>query len=141
MNAPLRTTSRCRRWRWWPIAAVAVLAALAPILTGCGGSDETFGLADVSDTRTPADIRFVIPAGTGVAIDAGEPVEIIPADLTVEVGDVLELDNEDDRGHIVGPFYVGAGETLRQRFSAPGEFVGVCTVHPSGQVTVTVVEP
>ena len=51
---------------------------------------------------------------------------------------MIEIENEDDRGHLVGPFFVGAGETLRQRFSSPGEFTGECTVHPSGQITLTV---
>jgi len=31
-----------------------------------------------------------------------------------------------------------AGETMRQTFKSPGEFIGECTVHPSGQIAVTV---
>ena len=38
-------------------------------------------------------------------------------------------------GALVG---CGANETLTQRFSTPGEFESVCTVHPSGQVVLTV---
>jgi plastocyanin len=33
---------------------------------------------------------------------------------------------------------VGANETLRQRFASEGEYIGICTVHPSGQIVVTV---
>jgi hypothetical protein len=54
------------------------------------------------------------------------------------VGDVIEIRNDDDRGHLIGPFFVGAHETLRQEFSSPGEFIGDCTVHPSGQIVVVV---
>jgi plastocyanin len=56
------------------------------------------------------------------------------------VGETIRIVNDDDRGHNVGPFFVGAGETLSQRFSSAGEFVGVCTVHPSGQIVLVVSE-
>lgn len=58
----------------------------------------------------------------------------------MRVGEVIRIVNEDDRGHLVGPFFVGANETLIQRFTSPGEFIGECTVHPSGQLVLTVVE-
>lgn len=128
-----------------PATAIAVLATVAAAmafstaLVACG-SEDTFGLTEVEAGDRAADYTYLIPAGTGEAIDAGEPVEIVPADMAVKVGETLELVNEDDRGHIVGPFYVGANETLRQEFTSPGVFEGVCTVHPSGQVVVTVTE-
>ncbi len=116
------------------LVAVAVLLALG----ACGGdSDESFGLDDAATGDVP-DHAFVIPAGAGEAFDRGEPLEILPADLDVRVGDVLEIVNVDDRGHLIGPVFVGAGETLRQRFASAGEFIGICTVHPSGEITVTV---
>ncbi|MEO1060947.1 MAG: hypothetical protein AAFZ07_05990 [Actinomycetota bacterium] len=119
-----------RRW--------IVAAAIAVVLVGCGGdSDDSFGLDDAAADEAP-DHAFVIPVGAGEAFDRGEPLEILPADLDVRVGEVLEIVNEDDRGHLIGPFFVGAGETLRQRFASPGEFIGICTVHPSGEITVTV---
>ena len=114
------------------LVAVAVGAVVA-----CGDdSSSTFGLGD-TDVAS-ADHRYVIPAGSGAAIDAGEPLEILPADLTVAVGDVIEIVNEDDRGHLVGPFFVGADEALRQEFTTAGTFEGICTVHPSGQIVLTV---
>lgn len=82
----------------------------------------------------------MIPAGAGEALDAGKPLEILPGELVVTVGETIRVVNEDDRGHNVGPFFVGAGETLSQRFSSPGEFVGVCTVHPSGELVLVVNE-
>ena len=80
----------------------------------------------------------MIPAGAGEALDAGTPLEILPAELEVQVGESIRIDNEDDRGHNVGPFFVGANETLTQRFSSPGDFEGACTVHPSGQFALIV---
>ncbi|MEM9607795.1 MAG: hypothetical protein AAGA99_10265 [Actinomycetota bacterium] len=115
-----------------------VLVAFALALVGCGDDgDEVFGLDDAGVAEV-SDYAFLIPAGAGEAFDRGEPLEILPGNLDVRVGEVLEIVNEDDRGHLIGPFFVGAGETLRQRFASPGEFIGICTVHPSGEITVTV---
>lgn len=44
----------------------------------------------------------------------------------------------DDRRHNVGPWFVGANETLNQEFTSAGDFEGVCTVHPSGQLILVV---
>lgn len=137
VSAPSRTEPIGRRV-FSPI--LALLLALA-VVAGCG-DDSAFDVADV-DTAARAEAAehsYLIPAGTGAASDAGEPVEIRPADLTVKVGEMFELINEDDRGHLVGPFYVRAGETLRQEFTSAGVYEGICTVHPSGQVKLTVIE-
>jgi plastocyanin len=123
--------------------AVALAAAvlLPGLLLGCGddGGDGDPGVAPAAADE-PATYEYVIPAGAGEALDAGEPLEILPAELDVMVGETIRIVNDDDRGHNVGPFFVGAGETLSQRFSSAGEFVGVCTVHPSGQIVLVVSE-
>ncbi len=115
-----------------------LLAVLAMVLGSCGGDSSI----DVSrdESVSDADYAYEIPAGAGEAIDRGEPLEILPGELEVRVGEVIEIVNLDDRGHLVGPFFVGAHETLRQKFSSAGEFIGVCTVHPSGELVLTVVE-
>lgn len=117
------------------LVAVVVLACL--IATACG-SAEPAGLFSNDSSSDAPDYRFVIPAGSGEAIDHGESLDILPEELTVKVGEVIELVNEDDRGHLVGPFFVGKGETLRQRFTDPGTFIGECSVHPSGQIVLNV---
>ena len=118
--------------------AAFVLVALIPV-AACGSDDDasTPGV-ESGDQASAATYEFVIPVGAGEALDAGEPLEILPAELEVQVGETIRIVNEDDRGHTVGPFFVGANETLTQRFSSPGEFVGVCTVHPSGEIVLTV---
>lgn len=109
------------------------------VVASCG-ADDPGPLFQEDDSSTEIDYAYLIPLGAGEAIDRGEPLEILPQELIVQVGEVLELVNEDDRGHLVGPFFVGAGETVRQRFNAPGSFVGACSVHPSGEFILTVVE-
>lgn len=115
--------------------AVLVAVGFAWLMAGCG--EDEVGVGEPGADRV-ADHQFTIIAGTGEAMDRGEKVDILPAELAVEVGQVLEIVNQDDRGHLVGPFFVGAGETLRQEFTSPGTFEGICTVHPSGQFVLTV---
>lgn len=122
------------------IAALALAATVGLPLTvaGCGSNEPSRPGINAAGEDTPADHEYVIPAGTGARIDAGERIEIIPAELEVRVGEVLQIVNEDDRGHVIGAFYVAASETLRQTFSSPGELSGECSVHPSGSFTLTV---
>ena len=122
--------------RTWLRPLVGVLL-LGGVFVGCGDDTSQPGTEAVSDTEA-ATFEYVIPVGAGEALDAGTPLEILPAELQVNVGDTIRIENQDDRGHTVGPFFVGANETLMQRFSTPGEFEGVCTVHPSGQLVLIV---
>ena len=107
------------------------------VVAGCSDDASQPGTEAVT-VADAATFEYVIPAGAGEALDAGTPLEILPAELQVNVGDTIRIENQDDRGHTVGPFFVGANETLTQRFSTPGEFEGVCTVHPSGQLVLIV---
>lgn len=85
-----------------------------------------------------ADYRYEIPAGAGAAMIRGEQLDVLPGSLDVTVGQVIEIVNDDDRGHLVGPFFVGANETVRYRFATPGTFAGRCSVHPSGAIVIRV---
>lgn len=111
-----------------PVVLVTVLGSLS----ACG--TETNDTAQSEGTT----FRYIIPAGTGDRIDAGEPVAIVPAQLKILVGDTVEIVNQDDRGHNVGPFFAAEGESVSQTFRSPGEYVDACSVHPSGEFTITV---
>lgn len=87
-----------------------------------------------------ADHEFVIPPGSAARSAAGEHLTIFPSRLEVRVGETIRIVNQDDRVQIVGPFAIAPGQTLTQRFSTPGEFVGECTTHP-GSEFVLVVRP
>jgi hypothetical protein len=124
-RAPSATTGRAVRAVALVLGVIAVLGFAAWVAFGGRGGGGT-------------EHRFVIPVGTGAEIDAGRPVEILPAQLDVRVDDLLVIVNDDDRAHVVGPFTVRAGETLRQTFTEPGRFVGACSVHPSGELAIVV---
>lgn len=116
----------------------ALFAGLLAVVTVACGDDNSQPQTEAVTVDDSATLEYVIPVGAGEALDAGTPLEILPAELEVDVGDTIRIENQDDRGHTVGPFFVGANETLTQRFSTPGEFEGVCTVHPSGQLVLVV---
>ncbi|MCP3975447.1 MAG: hypothetical protein GY720_13265 [bacterium] len=120
-------------------AALAALALIGTVLASCGsdGSDPLF----VADSVVgAADYEYFIPDGTWDRSNAGEAIEILPARLDVAVGETIRIVNHDSHGHFVGIFYVGPGETATQRFASAGEFVGQCTVHPSGELLLVVHE-
>ncbi len=117
---------------------VAAGLALALVTAACSSGGRTGALVVADPSATEFDYDYLIPAGTGLRFDAGEFIDILPGELEVSVGEVLRIVNKDESDHLIGPFYVGAGETLTQRFSTPGEFQGLCTVHISGQFTLTV---
>ena len=128
------------RWRFGLAVAIALIAGIAFGATVLNDDAPRPGLSAAEDDD-PADYDYVIPVGTGERIDAGERIDILPAELQVTVGESIRITNDDSRGHVVGVFYVGAGETLTQSFTAPGVLSGECTVHASGVFTLTVVEP
>ncbi len=129
----------------------AVLVVLALVVAACGGGrDPGPGAAGVPDRQDnlpgyaavlgsdTATYEYVIPVGAGDALDAGEPLSILPGSLTATVGQTIRIVNEDTRGHSVGPWFVSARATLRQEFTTPGSYEGLCTVHPSGEFILQV---
>ncbi len=121
-------------------AGVSVLfaALFALVLSACGlvgGSDESSG----SGIEEPT-FEYVIPEGSGELIARGEPLDILPREIVANVGETIAIHNEDTIAHSLGPWFVGPGEVLRQRFLTVGIYEGSCSVHPSGAFTVTVVE-
>lgn len=104
---------------------VVALGALVVVFVGSGD-------------REPVTYRYVIPAGTGERIAAGEEVEIVPARLVVRVGDRLLLRNKDDVQHHMGPLVVDPNGLLSMSFSDEGTIEGFCTLNQSGQATIVV---
>ncbi len=131
MTVTVRTPRSARR------ACVALALGLTAVAAGCGDDDGGPGFTPDA-AIVDATYEYTIPLGAGAALDAGKPLEILPGTLDATVGESIVIVNEDTRGHNVGPWFVGAGETLRQTFSSPGSFEGVCTVHPSGQLVLNV---
>lgn len=105
-----------------------------------GGDDAPGAQIGSAGGETDFEWDFLIPDGTAARIAAGETIEIVPAELTVHVGEAIRIVNDDTSNHVVGVFFVAAGETLTQRFQSPGVLQGECTVHPSGAFTLRILE-
>ncbi len=117
---------------------VTLLAVVTSGVAACTSDDVAGpGLSPVAAVGA-ATYEYTIPLGAGEALDAGTPLEILPGELVTKVGETVRIVNEDDRGHNVGPWFVGANETMNQEFTSEGEFVGDCSVHPSGQLILVV---
>jgi len=120
-----------------PLRSAMALVIVLLMTTAC--SSDRSGALVVDDTsEAPVDYSYLIPEGTGDMIRAGDDVEILPRELEVHVGERIRIVNEDHEGHFVGIFFVGAGETVTQRFASPGEYTGQCTVHPSGTLVLRI---
>jgi len=83
---------------------------------------------------------YQIPNGTKERIEKGLLTEnYFPEQLTIAVGDTVEIVNHDVAVHSVGPFTVRPGETQKMIFVDPGYYFGICTVGLHESVTITVV--
>lgn len=118
------------------LLTTVLVALLGFAVASCGiVGGEGDGTGDGPELPT---FDYVIPAGSHARLEAGERLEILPAEMEAELNDTIQIVNLDDRPHILGPWFVGPGETLRQRFVTTGVFEGWCSVHPSGQFSITV---
>ena len=113
---------------WLAVAVLAVLVLPATLIAVSllGGDAE------------PQELVIEVPAGTGDRIDAGEPVQLMPELVELNVGDRMLVINDDDRVHYVGPFTVRPGESILQEFGEPGVFAVECTLIPSKRVEIRV---
>jgi len=115
---------------WWVAAALTVV-----LVFGALG----FTIANSSGGSHPHKIyEYTVPPGTVAGIERGEKVYIFPAHLDVRVGDQLVIHNNDTRVVEVGPYTVDRNAVLAQTFTQTGTIVGICTIHPSGRVTIDV---
>ncbi len=112
---------------------LAAAMVVVTVVIGVTRDDSTSG-----GTGAPTIHEYTVPPGTGLALDLGNDVDFFPRTLEVRVGDQLVIHNQDNRAHTVGPYFVQRDATMRQTFTAPGTLEGLCTIHPSGAVTIVV---
>ncbi|MCA9905383.1 MAG: copper chaperone PCu(A)C, partial [Anaerolineae bacterium] len=98
--------------------------------------------AIMPDDAEPNELRIVIPEGTGDRIAAGEDPGVIPTEIVLKLSEqnTLTIVNNDRVNHIVGPFFIRAGEVIRQEFTHPAVYEGGCSIHPDAIVRLVVEE-
>ncbi len=121
-------------------AVLPVIVALAVVLAGCGadGGDPVIPAFEDAAAAVVPTVEYSIPAGTSARAASGDDPAIFPNPLVLQVGDVIRIVNDDAIGYDIGPFYVGAGETMTATVTSPGERSSFCSLHPSGSITVIV---
>ena len=92
-----------------------------------------FGAGPATVTHT-----YEIPPGTAARLAAGEPVDVLPAELDLRVEDHLVVVNRDDQVHYVGAFPIAPGRRLDKRFADATALSGYCTLHTGGRLTINV---
>lgn len=83
-------------------------------------------LLGCAPARTPQVLEFVVPPGTQARLTLGETVTIMPAEISLRVGDTLRIRNDDTSDQSVGPYFVAAGETVEITYGQPGRYEGYC---------------
>jgi len=121
---------RARGWGIPILLAVVALVALVAI-----GVSITKLATNSPKAQT---VTYVVPKGTTEKLFFGEPVQIMPNEVNLNVGDTLVIRNEDTETVAVGPFTVRGGETLRQTFTRPQTLIGECTLSGSGEIKLVV---
>lgn len=93
-----------------------------------------------TQAENPEEFWIVIPPGTEALIREGHGDDVMPAEirLFVDGQNTLVIQNNDIGDHTIGPFFVGAGETLRQRFTQPAVYQGVCSVRHDSIVSIII---
>jgi hypothetical protein len=83
---------------------------------------------------------IVIPQGTQAMMRMGQGDDVIPEVIRLDLSGqpTLVIRNDDIAAHTVGPFFVRSGETIRQQFTSPAEFQGVCSIRHGAEVSIIV---
>lgn len=83
---------------------------------------------------------IIIPQGTQQMIRTGQGEDIIPTEIHLSLTGqhILYIRNDDIADHTVGPFFIRAGETIRQEFTRAAEFIGKCTILHGNEVSIVV---
>lgn len=98
---------------------------------------ETAAAAAADSAR---EMWIVIPQGTQEMIKHGQAADVVPAEIRLQTDgrNTLVIRNNDIADHTIGPYFVRAGETVRQRFNTPATFVGTCSIRQRAEVSIIV---
>ncbi len=92
------------------------------------------------DTDPDHQMVIIIPQGTRVLMLAGQAPDVIPPQVHLNVNgrNTLVIQNNDIVDHIIGPYMVRAGETLRQTFTSAATYQGKCSANVKAKVSIIV---
>lgn len=112
-----------------------------PISTNNQTNYRSFAEINRSITANSAEEYWiVIPQGTREMILMGQGDEFVPAQIRLNLNgqNTLVIRNDDFADHTIGPFFVRAGETVRQEFTEVAIFEGTCTIRHNASIKIIV---
>ncbi|MCI0519313.1 MAG: hypothetical protein L0Z70_03555 [Chloroflexi bacterium] len=112
---------------YWPyIVRLAVTLMVAVVLVAAF-NEATYLLQKEPYDRAPQTVRLVIPAGAAERTEAGEAVSEIPEKMVFMVGDELEIVNEDNVAHQLGPVWAPPGATAKMTLADANRYSYSCS--------------
>lgn len=99
-----------------------------------------FLLQKDKNDRAPQTMQLVIPEGTAELIEIGQAPPSIPEEMVFVVGDVLEVVNEDNVDHQLGPIWVPPGATGSLKLEDANKYAYSCSFAPSRYLGIDVRE-
>ncbi len=87
------------------------------------------------------ELGIIIPQGTRMMQQMdGLAMDVIPEEIRLNVNgqNTLIIQNNDIVDHIVGPYMVRAGETMRQTFTQPAVYQGKCSINARATLSIIV---
>lgn len=94
-------------------------------------NEGAFILQKENSDRAPETIQLVIPPGTAEQVAAGGAGPTLPEEMVFVVGDVLEVKNEDNVDHQLGPIWVPPGSTGSLVLEDANKYSYSCSFTPS----------
>lgn len=116
-----------------------ILSLFAGLLIGFLVSEISFQFLR-ENSRAPDTIELVIPDGTANQVARGESPPTIPEEMTLVVGDVLLVNNQDSSDHQLGPLWIPANSSASLVLDEVNNWVFSCSFQPSSYLGLDVQE-
>lgn len=101
----------------------------------------SYALQKDQHDRAPKTVQLVIPKGTAKDVEAGKNLDSLSEDLVFVVGDVLEVVNQDDVSHQLGPIWVPPGTTGSLVMADIGKLAYSCSFSTTQYLGLDIREP
>lgn len=101
----------------------------------------SYALQKDQHDRAPKTVQLVIPKGAARDVEAGKNLDSLSEDLVFVVGDVLEVVNQDDVSHQLGPIWVPPGTTGSLVMANIGKLAYSCSFSTTQYLGLDIREP
>lgn len=94
-----------------------------------------------TENREPTLVEIQIPLGTAQLMRDGKDPEILPKDMRFVVGDILQVVNNDNENHQLGPLYIPANSSASLKLNSEENLIVECSFQSTKFVGLTIQEP